>query len=96
MNCDYTTIRERERSKTAFLDEKLSLRIFDSLEDLISSIKSFLDASTVTVDNEWNKDSLRTMFVSVDKDTYKIRFYRCKDQRDRTVLMIVDVKCLKG
>ena len=96
MRCRYTEIIEREKSKSDFLNERLSLRVFNDLEEIVYSIKSLLDTDEVEIVNEWKEDLISTVFVTVDNDKYKIRFCRCKDREDRTVLATLDVICLKG
>lgn len=96
MKCDYFSIREIERSKSEFLNSLVSLRAFDSLEEMVTLLRSEFKTDLVKIDNEWQEDLISTTFVSVNNDSYKIRFCRCKDQRDKQIVTILDARCLKG
>lgn len=94
--CDYMTVREREQDKSEILSKEISLRLFDDLEELVSSVSLILKTIDVEINNEWNEKDMSTIFLSVKDDVYKIRFYRCKDLDDCSKVMILDVRCVKG
>lgn len=96
MICDYMNVREREKSKSEIISKRLSMRLFDDLEELVSYISPILKTFDIEIKNEWNERKMSTIFLNANDDVYKIRFYRCKDLDDNLKVMVLDAICLKG
>lgn len=96
MLCDYMNVREREKSKSEIISKRLSMRLFDDLEELVSYISPILKTIDIEIKNEWNERKMSTIFLNANDDVYKIRFYRCKDLEDNLKVMVLDAICVKG